>query len=1010
LGVLLALQPVAWALNPARLITQYGLDVWLTRDGLPQDSVKAILQTRDGYLWLGTWGGLARFDGVRFTVFNRTNTPALGDSHITALAEDADGSLWIGTANAGLIRLKDGVFESFRSEHDTSYEERSRWQIRSIVPSRDGGLWIGTSGGGFRRFKNRRFGRLLMDRHVVRDLLEDRSGRLWVATSTGVLELSWLDPDQFRVERHLLPDRLVNAIYQDRAGTIWIAARGGLTRVSGERVTTFGPAPGLPIDDVLSIRGDRDGNLWIGTNGYGLVRMRGEQFDVLTRHEGLSNGVVAALNEDREGSLWIGSHGGLNRLRDTRFTAITTREGLSADPVNSVVAGRDATIWIGTEGGGLNRLQAGRITSYTTADGLPANHVGALFEADDGSLWISGDGVVARLRNGRPRLYTREHGVPAGFVSAIGETRHGRLILCSEGPVRELRDDRFIVFEQQPPGMEYCYSITRDRRGSLWFATTGGLVHVSDAGHRFYTTRDGLPDEGVHSVYEDAAGTMWIATVRGLARLKDGRVTSFSNAGPLGEVVFEILADDAGHLWMNGRQGILKVATRDLEANAAGQLRDIPITVYGFADGLKSTEYTTAYIQRPACRTSDGRLWFATIGGIVSIDPSVDWVNPLPPPVAIEAFEAEEPVDVRRPVEVAAGTNSFEIQYTALSLLAPMRVRFAYQLEGLDPGWIDAGTRRVALYSRVPPGRYRFRLRAANNDGVWNEAGASLDVHVLPYFYQTAWFQLLVIAACVLAVFGLHRMHVRRVEARFAVVMKERHRIAREIHDTLAQGLAAIGLHLSVIEHEPSATSREHHVETARRLVKASLAEARRSVWNLRPEYLDRSNLVSGLARMAADVSEGGDVHIDVRTSGMPRPVSADVETNMFRIAQEAVANAIRHAAARRILIDLQFNQNTARLAIADDGCGFDAASLADGFGLSSMRDRAAQIGAELRVESRPSGGTSVTLTAPTEAPERGRVTRPAVAALRGARHRMSTAARAISAVTRRRLSRGGPI
>jgi signal transduction histidine kinase/ligand-binding sensor domain-containing protein len=1017
LSAFLALQPAAWALDPARLITQYGLDVWLTRDGLPQNSVRAILQTRDGYLWLGTWGGLARFDGARFTIFNRANTPALGDSRITALAEDADGSLWIGTAHAGLIRLKGGVFESFRSERDTSYEERSRWQIRSIVPSRHGGLWIGTSGGGFRRFKSGSFGRLLMDRHVVRALLEDRSGRLWVATSSGVLELSWREPDQFRIERHLLPDHLVNAIYQDRAGSIWIAARGGLTRVNGERVTTFGRMPGLPTDDVLSIRGDRDGNLWIGTNGDGLVRMRGEQFDLLTRHDSLSNGVISALYEDREGSLWIGSNDGLNRLRDTRFTAITTREGLSADPVNSVVAGRDATIWIGTEGGGLNRLQAGRITSYTTADGLPANHVGALYEANDGSLWISGDGVVARMRDGRIRLYARDDGVPAGFASAIGETRDGRLILCGEGPVRELRPDRFVVFEEQPPGMEYCYSITRDRRGALWFATTGGLVQVGDEGHRFYTTRDGLPDQGVHSVHEDASGAIWIATVRGLARLKDGRVTSFSNVGPLGEVIFEILEDDAGHFWMNGRQGILKVAARDLEAKAAGRLRDIRITVYGFADGLKSSEYTAAYIQRPACRTSDGRLWFATLGGVVSIDPSVNWINPLVPPIAIEEFVAEGQVKARGPVDVAAGTNSFEIRYTALSLLAPTRVRFAYQLEGLDPDWIDAGSRRVALYSRVPPGKYRFHVRAANNDGVWNEAGATLDIRVLPHFYQTRSFQLSLVALFALGLVGLHRMHVRRVEMRFALVMKERNRIAREIHDTLAQGLAGIGLHLSAIEHEPSAAGREQHVETARRLVKASLAEARRSVWNLRPEYLDHTTLISGLTRMAGDVSEGGDVHIDVSTSGMPRLVSADVETNMFRIAQEAVANAIRHAAARRIRIDLQFEPNTARLTIADDGCGFDRTSPSHGFGLSSMRDRAAQIGAELRIDSRPSAGTSVTLTAPTNLAQGSQIPARGATALQGARHRMSrlaalarNAARAVSATTRRRLSRSRPI
>jgi signal transduction histidine kinase len=971
LGALLVLQPeAAYGLDPARLITQYGLDVWLTRDGLPQNSVKAIVQTRDGYLWLGTWGGLARFDGVRFSTFNLANTPGLRDSRITALAEGADGSLWIGTAAGGLIRLKNGEFTAYRSEDDTSYEERSRWQIRSIARGRDGALWIGTSGGGFRHFKDGRFGRLVMDRHVVRAILEDKSGRLWVATSNGVLELYWKDPDKFQIRRHLLAGRIVNGIYQDRADTIWIAARGGLTRVRGQDVTTFGPTAGFPADAALSVCEDRDGSLWIGTMGEGLVRLRGEDFDVLAVRDGLSNGFVPALFEDREGSLWIGSNDGLNRLRDTPFISLTSREGLSADAVNSLVAGRDGSVWIGTEGGGLNRLQAGRITAYTTATGLHSNYIGALFEASDGSLWISGDGVITRLKDGRLRAYASAEGVPDGFVSTIAEDRNGRILIGGEGPLRELRNDRFVIHPRQPRRMEYCYSISRDRRGDLWFATTGGLVHASEEGHRLYTTRDGLPDEGVHSVYQDGAGTVWVATVSGLARVKDGAVTNFSRAGPLGEVIFEILEDDGANLWMQGRQGILKASRRDLGAYAAGMRRDVPIAVYGLADGLKSTEYRLAYIQRSASRTRDGRLWFATTRGVASIDPAINRINPLAPPLVVEAFVGNERVEPRGPLEVPAGTRAFEVEYTALSLLVPTRVRFAYQLDGLDAGWVDAGARRVASYSRVPPGRYRFRVRAANNDGVWNEAGASLDIRVLPYFYQTRWFRASIVAMLVLLAIGLHRLRVRRVEAQFSVVMKERNRIAREIHDTLAQGLAAIGLHLAAIQHDGSPGWRERHVERARQLVETSLAEARRSVWDLHPQYLERRDLISGLSRMATDSGENANVRIDVRAYGGVRPLGTKVERNVFRIAQEAVANAIRHAAAHKVCIEAHFDRDRVRLTVSDDGRGFDPTSPSAGFGLTSMRERAAEIGAELHVDTRPLTGTRVSVTVPVESPE----------------------------------------
>ena len=965
LGALIALPAAALALDPSRLITQYGHDVWLTRDGLPQNSVRAIVQTRDGYLWLGTWGGLARFDGVRFTIFNRSNTPALRDSRITALTEGEDGSLWIGTAAGGLIRLKDGRFEAYRSEGDTSYEERSRWQIRSIARGNDGALWIGTSGGGFHRLRNGRFSPLLMDRLVVRAILEDSSGHLWVATSNGVLELSWAEPYTFHIERHLLPDHLVNGLYQDRSGRIWIAARGGVTRVMGGEVTTFGRKAKFPANSALSISGDRDGNLWIGTDGDGLVRMRNDRFDVLAVRDGLSNGSISALYEDREGSLWVGSNDGLNRLRDTRFTSFTTRQGLSADAVNSVAATRDGTVWIGTDGGGLNRLRGGSVSFETTANGLATNYIGALFEAGDGTLWITGDGVVMRRRNGDLRIYRQADGVAAGFVSAVAEDRHGRIVIAGEGPVRMLQDDRFVVYPEQPPRIEYCYSIARDRRGDLWFATTGGLVHVSERGHVIYTTRDGLPDEGVHSVYEDRDRTVWIATVGGLARLQNGSITSFARAGPLGEIVFEIVDDEAGNLWVNGRQGIIKASKRDLEQYASGKRHDVPITVYGHADGLKSTEYREAYIQRPACRTPDGRVWFATSGGVAAIDPSVNPVNTLAPPVVIESFAGASRPEADGTVRVPPGAGAFEIQYTALSFLAPSQVRFMYQLEGLDPGWTDAGSRRLASYSHVPPGHYRFRVRAANSDGVWNESGAALAIHVAPQFYQTAWFQASVVATLLLIAAGLHHLRVRRIEAQFALVMKERNRIAREIHDGLAQGLAAIGLHLSAIQADRPGSDHDRHLEKARQLVVANLGETRRSVWDLHPQYLERNDLVSGLRRMAVDLGESANVAASVRTVGVPYPLSEQVERNVFRIAQEAVANAIRHAAARQVTVEVRFERRHLRLAVADDGHGFDLAAASEGFGLTSMRERAAQVNGTLRVDRLQPSGTSVTVTVP---------------------------------------------
>lgn len=710
----------ASALDPTRAITQYGHDVWWTKDGLPQNSVRAVLQTRDGYLWLGTLGGLVRFDGVRFTVFDRSNTPALRDNRISALWEAPDGALWIGTAAGGLTRLAGGAFESDVSPADTVLEARARRYVRSLAEAGGDGLWIGTNGSGLHRLREGVFQPPRLPGTVVTAVLEDAAGTVWVGTSEGALRLRPRGAAGWAVDRAGLPRAFVNALARDRRGAVWIAARGGLTRIEGERATTYARRDGFPAEVASALCEDRHGNLWIGTLGGGVVRMAGGRFTAFTAAQGLSNNDVLSIHEDREGSLWVGSRDGLNRLRDGHFTALTTREGLANDNVNSVRAGRDGSVWIGTDGGGLARVKDHEVTSYTARGGLPSDFVGPIYEASDGSLWVGADGRVGRLAAGRFVVFTTRDGVPSGFVSTIGEDGEGRLLIgVGEHALRQFRGGRFVPYLPEPDAIEYRYSMQRGRRGGIWFGTTGGLVHLEGGRYRIYTTADGLPDDGVHSVYEDAEGTLWLATLGGLARLRDGVFQSFARERLLGEVVFQVLEDDSGHLWMNGRRGILRVGKADLEELARGTRAGVDVRVYDTADGLKSAEHELAYIQPAACRTRDGRLWFATTKGVVSLDPARHAANPLPPPLHIESFVVDgDALPVSDGRELPPGRSRFEFQFTGLSLLAPAKVRFRYLLEGFDRDWVEAGSRRAAYYTNLPPGSYRFRVVACNNDGV----------------------------------------------------------------------------------------------------------------------------------------------------------------------------------------------------------------------------------------------------------------------------------------------------
>jgi ligand-binding sensor domain-containing protein/signal transduction histidine kinase len=1014
-GLLLALwlvcgQP-AIAIVTDEPLFRYRPDVWQTENGLPQNTVHTILQTRDGYLWLATEEGLARFDGIRFKVFDTRNTEQIRSKSVRELFEDREGSLWIGTTG-GLTRLRDSRFTAYTTKDGLTSDS-----VESIYQDREGSLWIGTPDG-LNRFRDGKFTAFTTEDGLpspgVSAIHQDGGGTLWIGTRGGLAQMK---DGRFTAytSSHGLPGDNVRAIYEDRSGALWISTLAGLARLKDGRFTAYTVKDGLSNERVWSISEDRRGNIWVGTDGGlnlfsegrfiayttanglsdntvwsisedrrgvlwigtpgGLNRFQDGRFTSYTTKEGLSDNVVLAVCEDREGSLWIGTEaGGLNRLKEGKFVTYTTADGLSSDLAWTICESRDGSLWIGTQSGGLNRFKDGEFSSYTTRDRLPSNIARALCEDREGNLWIGTPAGLARMKDGRLVTYTVEDGLSSNAVSAIEEGRDGSLWIGTLGGLNRLKGGSFQVYTTRD-GLsdDGVLSLRADRRGNLWIGTRGGVLNrFKDGRFTSYTIKDASADDSIRAIYEDRDGAIWIGARRsGLHRLKDERFTSFSTReGLFDDCVFQILEDSRGNLWMSSPRGVFRASRKELEDFAEGKTSRIASISYDTADGMESRECNGG--QPAGWRTRDGKMWFPTARGVAVIDAENLSVNSLAPPVVIEEIIVDHvTIAPGEMIELSPGNDRYEFHYAGLSLIAPEKVKYRYRLEGLEDDWIDAGSQRVAHYTRIPPGRYTFRVMAGNNDGVWNDTPASFELYLKPYFYQTWWFYMLGVAAVALAVLGFFGLRVRRMRAQFSAVLAERNRMAREIHDTLAQGFVGIGLQLKAVERalERDPRSAMPHLELARSMVRHSLAEARRTVWNLRSHALETSDLVTVLRDTARQMTEGTGVRAEVRWEGEARPLSGDIENNILRLCQEALTNAMKHAQAKEIVIELGFDADCVRLRVRDDGRGFDTAaspSARDGhFGLTGMRERVEQMKGRFSVYSRPDEGTRIEAAIP---------------------------------------------
>lgn len=954
------------ALDPNRSLNEFGHQAWLTENGLPQNTVQAIVQTQDGYLWIGTQEGLARFDGLNFALFDKENTPAFKSNDIRFLHEDKQGRLWISTSY-GLVCRHNGQFTSF-----TVNEGLPDNSIGPLAEDTNGNVFVGTAAG-LARFANGSFKTFTTEHgltsNVIQTLCARANGTVLVGTSAGVQSLSgesfstWTTPVD-------APAANITAIVEEKSGHLWYGTLDGLFGFNDEGFT-YG-AITLPNTRISALRVDREGALWIATAG-GLARMRHGKMETFTSANGLSSNLVLSIFEDREGSIWVGTEaGGLNLLKSKKFNTYTTREGLPNDLVKAIYQDPQGGIWIGSNGGGLTLFKNGKFSTWTTRDGLSSDVVLSLAGDASGTIWIGTPDGLNRFRDGKFQTFTFADGLSNDLVRSVFVDRSGVLWVGTRDGLNSFRDNQFTTYTTQDGlANNFIGAIYEDSKGNLWVGTLGGLSKIKDGKFQTFTTKDGLSSNTVISLYEDASGDLWIGTNGGgLNRLRGDSFVSFTNRNALAaDVIYRILEDKQQNLWCSSNKGIFRINKNELDKVASGANTSVTPVFYGPADGTLTRECSGG--GHPAgWKTSDGRMWFATIKGLAVIDPENIPLNTSPPPIAIEQlFIDNQSMPLAQKLTLSPSTSRLDFYYTALSFIAPENVRFKYKLEGFDDNWIDGGARRVASYTNLRPGNYKFRVIAANNDGVWNESGAAVEFYLQPRFYQAYWFYLICILLLAIAAWQLYRMRVRRMATQFRAVLAERNRIAREIHDNLAQDILGISVQLELVARlmPAAAEAAKGHLDRARILVRNSMTEARRYVWDLRSQELQKKDLPAALRDTTKRLTAESEVEAVVEVAGPLRPLPIEVETNLLRIGQEAINNAVKHAHANRIDVALNFDTRSVRLSIRDDGRGFDPdGQIADGhFGLIGMRERAEQIGGVLTIDSAIERGTQIAVDVP---------------------------------------------
>jgi ligand-binding sensor domain-containing protein/two-component sensor histidine kinase len=943
---------------------------WQTEEGLPQNSVNAVLQSRDGYIWIGTQEGLARFDGSFFKIYNMNSVPEMISQLILCVTEDMENALWVGTFGGGLYRLKDNVLTSYLSP-----EKLPAKNIRCLFIDGHNALWIGTEGEGLWYFENDSFLNFKLPTAskevTVRSIIKDRKGNLWVGTEkTGLFKIRKNEIESYSTH-NLLSDDNIYAILEDIDNSIWIGTGKGLCKYSEGVFETFKTKNGLSNDLIQCLFQDKDNNIWVGTNNKGAyILSRGKVYP-LNLNEDWSNKSILSIYQDREASIWLGTSGyGLMQLIKGKVLVYDQKKGLASNLIFTMTKGKTGEMWIGTAAG-LSCYKDGVFKNFTFGTRTSSKMVISMNCSKDGELWFgTNGGGLGRFDNGKFTIFTVKEGLASNFITAIQEDERGRILVGTRGGLSIFEKGRFKNYSYKDGlASDVIYTLLYDDDEGLWIGTREGLCHLQDGKIMTYTTNEGLSNNIVISLFKDKDGVLWVGTYGGgLNRLKNGKLNIVRKMdGLFDDVVFQIIEDRIGNLWMSSNNGIFYVSKKDINDYIEAKAKTFYCKSFTVVDGLLSSECNGGS-QPAGCLAPDGMIWFPTIKGAAVINPFIDLdANTTPPPVKIEEVYVNGLVQHTN--LYPPGKGDLEFHYTALSYIAPQKVLFKYKLDGYDDKWIDAGNRRVAYYTNIPPGQYSFIVKACNNDGIWNEKGSSYSFLLKPHYYQTAWFRLLILLIMFM-IFGFSfflfyriRMKVMKAETD---VLEERNRMAREIHDTIAQGLQGIVILLQIAESKRLESSEAFitNIQKACWLARETLQEARHSVLSLREIKDQKENFSSFLKTKITPIIADSNIDFVFEKAGSEPNLSSNEEFNLMRIVQEAVRNAVKHSSPKSIMVNLNYTDDKLELTILDDGKGFKESTIKQSeegaFGIIGMKERAKNIGAEISIISEPGKGTSV--------------------------------------------------
>ncbi len=983
-----ALTALFFAAGPAARAAQpgwpnYFVRAWRTDEGLPDNAVTAVVQTHDGYLWIGTYGGLARFDGVRFRIFNNSTEPALQSDRITCLYEDPQGVLWIGHERGDLTSYHDGKFEA-QEVRRTGLRRR----IAAISSDRNGDVWLLNEEGTLMRVRDGATCSL-PNHNGIAQMAKTADGALWVASGGKLASLDNGRLTPLEAEGGAMPEvQNVAGICASQDVGLWIAGDDRVRKWNGLAwAEDLGPNPcGSTITAMIETR---SGALALGTLATGLYLLSPNG---VVRHfsqaEGFPHDWIRCVSEDREGTLWTGAGSdGLVALHPGKVETLDSPDHRQGRVALSTTTARDGSIWMGTEGAGLYRDLAGQWTHFGADAGFSSQFVWCVSEDPRGRMWAGTWDGGMYVQDGNRFVH------PPGLedimvpMTAILHAPDGVTWIGTANGLLRYENGSVAWFGQtNGTKVSDVRAIAREPNGTIWFGTLGaGLGRLKFGSVKYFTRSNDLASDYIQCLHLDSGGALWIGTYGGgLNRLKDGVFATInSDQGLPNNFISSIEEENYGDLWIGSHNGIFRVSKAALESCAAGNITSVNCLDYGKGEGMPSVECSGGF-QPAAARTADGRIGFPTGGGIVMVNPENSKVHRLEPLLVIEEVVANGRVITQKPgadgrLELPAGSARFEFHYTGLSFIAPEKMRFRHLLDGWDHDWVDAGGKRVAEYSYLPPGNYTFHVRACNSDAVWNEAGASFAFTLLPHFWQRIWFRAAVALAAVALVAGvalaLARRRLRRkleIVQRQQAVERERTRIARDIHDHLGANLTRISLLSQSAQGELSnpgqaAIQLDRIYDTTLDLTRA-LGEI---VWAVNPRHDTLDSLASYLGNFAQEylVSLNIRCRLDVPLNLPLWPITAESRHNVFLAFKEAVHNVVKHSGATEVSVVLETGDRGFTLLIRDNGIGFDVAAVESGSapqhpgrgnGLKNIRQRLEKIGGRAEIESKPARGTSI--------------------------------------------------